>query len=256
MREPLLISFALCVVRRASVHSAARARRPARVRTLGFRTPLAHLRTHTIPRSPHLAPRTRTCSLPSDVQDESIPLLLGGGDVMVAAETGRGKTGAFGLPALQIVHENRRADALAAAHAAEAGSAGASAAKRARVEVATVLNTADRSPMMAIAPDGVTCQCRQEREWAGARATRGVLAPAKAYYEAQVADEGLCRFGWSTQAARLELGTDRQGYGFGGAGKRSHEGKYETYGETFGKGMYARTMRVACTGLCVASVPT
>lgn len=27
--------------------------------------------------------------LPTDVQDEAIPLILGGGDVMVAAETGR-----------------------------------------------------------------------------------------------------------------------------------------------------------------------
>jgi len=40
--------------------------------------------------------------LPSDVQDESIPLILGGGDVMVAAETGSGKTGAFVLPAIQV----------------------------------------------------------------------------------------------------------------------------------------------------------
>lgn len=28
--------------------------------------------------------------LPTDVQDEAIPLILGGGDVMVAAETGSG----------------------------------------------------------------------------------------------------------------------------------------------------------------------
>ena len=28
--------------------------------------------------------------LPTDVQDESVPLILGGGDVMVAAETGSG----------------------------------------------------------------------------------------------------------------------------------------------------------------------
>lgn len=30
--------------------------------------------------------------LPTDVQDEAIPLILGGGDVMAAAETGSGKT--------------------------------------------------------------------------------------------------------------------------------------------------------------------
>ena len=39
------------------------------------------------------------------MQSESIPLILGGGDVMVAAETGSGKTGAFALPILQLVHE-------------------------------------------------------------------------------------------------------------------------------------------------------
>ena len=46
--------------------------------------------------------------LPTPVQAEAVPLILGGGDVLAAAETGSGKTGAFGIPVLQIVHEALR----------------------------------------------------------------------------------------------------------------------------------------------------
>ncbi|XP_076330992.1 ATP-dependent RNA helicase Ddx1-like [Tachypleus tridentatus] len=44
-------------------------------------------------------------TLPTDVQSEAVQLILGGGDVLMAAETGSGKTGAFCLPILQIVWE-------------------------------------------------------------------------------------------------------------------------------------------------------
>ncbi|KAJ9588563.1 hypothetical protein L9F63_028134, partial [Diploptera punctata] len=40
--------------------------------------------------------------LPTDVQAEAIPLILGGGDVLMAAETGSGKTGAFCLPSFRL----------------------------------------------------------------------------------------------------------------------------------------------------------
>ena len=43
--------------------------------------------------------------LPTDIQSEAIPMILGGGDVLMAAETGSGKTGAFCLPVIQIVYE-------------------------------------------------------------------------------------------------------------------------------------------------------
>ncbi len=48
------------------------------------------------------------CRLPTPIQAEAVPLILGGGDVLAAAETGSGKTGAFALPVLQIVHETLR----------------------------------------------------------------------------------------------------------------------------------------------------
>ncbi len=44
------------------------------------------------------------------------------------------------------------------------------------------------------------------------------MPSGKYYYEAKVTDEGLCRVGWSTRAAALDLGTDAHGYGFGGTG--------------------------------------
>jgi ATP-dependent RNA helicase DDX1 len=49
-----------------------------------------------------------------------------------------------------------------------------------------------------------------------------------------VTDEGLCRVGWATRAAGLELGTDRQGFGFGGTGKKSFGKSFEDYGQKFG----------------------
>ncbi|GAW81340.1 DEAD/DEAH box ATP-dependent RNA helicase [Plasmodium gonderi] len=43
--------------------------------------------------------------LPTAIQQESIPLILGGGDVCASAETGTGKTLSFIISSLQIVHE-------------------------------------------------------------------------------------------------------------------------------------------------------
>lgn len=54
--------------------------------------------------------------------------------------------------------------------------------------------------------------------------------------QAKVDDEGLCRFGWATLDAGLNLGTDAFGYGFGGTGMKSHAGKFEKYGEPFHQG--------------------
>ena len=64
-----------------------------------------------------------------------------------------------------------------------------------------------------------------------AATTTRFFVAGRYYYEATVTDEGLCRVGWSTTNARLDLGTDREGFGFGGTGKKSFGRQFDTYGE-------------------------
>ncbi|KAM7445988.1 ATP-dependent RNA helicase ddx1 [Porites harrisoni] len=165
--------------------------------------------------------------LPTDVQAEAIPLILGGGDVLMAAETGSGKTGAFCLPVIQIVHETVR-DALSGKTSRPASSAAPS------TEPTTFrMSQHDRDQEFAINEKGLLCQSRNHFKWQGCRSTLGVKQ-GMYYYEATVTDEGLCRVGWATDLASLDLGTDKQGYGFGGTGKKSFGRQFETYGEPFG----------------------
>lgn len=165
--------------------------------------------------------------LPTDVQAEAIPLILGGGDVLMAAETGSGKTGAFCLPILQTVWETLRDIRDGKSKSAAIAPAGG--------ELAWKMSVYDRNDAMAIAPDGLRSQSREFKEWHGCRATAGVRNRGKYFFEALVCDEGLCRVGWSTQSATLDLGTDRFGFGFGGTGKKSNSRQFDDYGEAFGK---------------------
>lgn len=163
--------------------------------------------------------------LPTDIQAESIPLILGGGDVLMAAETGSGKTGAFSIPVIQIVYETLKDQ--------QEGKKGKTTVKTG----ATVLNKwqmnpYDRGSAFAIGADGLLCQSREIKEWHGCRATRGVNK-GKYYYEVSCHDQGLCRVGWSTALASLDLGTDKFGFGFGGTGKKSHNKQFDSYGEEF-----------------------
>lgn len=166
-------------------------------------------------------------TLPTDVQAEAIPLILGGGDVLMAAETGSGKTGAFCLPILQIVWETLRD--------LEEGKVGKHSGGGSAAVAPWTMSFFDRGSAMAVTPDGMRCQSREFKEWHGCRATTGVKGKGKYYYEATVTDEGLCRVGWSTQQANLDLGTCAFGYGFGGTGKKSNKKQFDNYGEAFGK---------------------
>ncbi|XP_067098227.1 ATP-dependent RNA helicase DDX1 [Osmerus mordax] len=163
--------------------------------------------------------------LPTDIQAESIPLILGGGDVLMAAETGSGKTGAFSIPVIQVVYETLKDQ--------QEGKKGRTAVKAG----GTVLNTwqmnpYDRSTAFAIGPDGLCCQSREFKEWHGCRSTKGVTK-GKHYYEVSCHDQGLCRVGWSTSPASLDLGTDKYSFGFGGTGKKSHNKQFDSYGDEF-----------------------
>ena len=162
--------------------------------------------------------------LPTDVQDEAIPLILGGGDVMIAAPTGSGKTGAFSLPLVQTTHETLRGKASSELKGEEV-----------KAENAFVLNVHDRDSFVALGEDRLLCQTREAMKWGGIRATRGVKpGSGRWYYECKVTDEGLCRVGWSTSTATFNIGTDKESFGFGGTGKKSFASKFDDYGQSFG----------------------
>lgn len=173
--------------------------------------------------------RTHARTHTQDVQDESIPLILGGGDVMAAAETGSGKTAAFSLPVLQLVMEAKRREAEGKDEPGGAGAARGAAESASDWRMSGV----DRDPMLDIEGDGVTVAVGVPR-WVGGRATLGVQGQGcKAYFEAAMLDSGIGRVGWSTTAANYNLGTDKYGYGFGGTGMKSQGGKFDPYGCAF-----------------------
>lgn len=106
-----------------------------------------------------------------DVQAEAIPLILGGGDVLMAAETGSGKTGAFCLPVLQVTWES-----LQDLQEGRAGAPGGDkeSAKVASSETGWAMSCYDRGPKLAVSGDGLRCQSREQKEWHGSRASKGV----------------------------------------------------------------------------------
>ena len=156
--------------------------------------------------------------IPTPVQQECVPLVLGGGDVLAAAETGSGKTAAFALPIVQSVHETlmRSRDREQSKREKEPDRKKLKESTSTAGRQACLLSEEDRDAMLAVSKDGLICQSRGERAWSGGRATMGVHS-GRHYYEVTVRDEGLCRVGWAcTQGAQLELGTCQLGFGYGG----------------------------------------
>ncbi|KAJ8302960.1 hypothetical protein KUTeg_019356 [Tegillarca granosa] len=69
------------------------------------------------------------------------------------------------------------------------------------------MNVYDRGDAMAIdAAEGLLCQARDAQGWHGTRSNKCVSGRGRYYFEGTVTDEGLCRVGWSTDKATLDLG--------------------------------------------------
>ena len=73
------------------------------------------------------------------------------------------------------------------------------------------------------------------KPWIGIRANAGVDR-GRAAFSFVNETGGNIRLGWSTADATLELGMDGKSFGFGGTGTKSHNGNYDKWGQTYGKG--------------------
>lgn len=172
--------------------------------------------------------------LPTEIQAEAIPLILGGGDILMASETGTGKTGAFCIPIIQVVYEHLLAPK-------EGAKLSTSAKKHQSSQGAMTFSVMDRDPDLVLSGDHLTTQSKSGK-WQGCRANKGIKRlrqggglNSSLYYEVHFADKGLARVGWSFSNASLELGTDKDGYGYGGTAKKSNDRQFLDYGCEFGE---------------------
>lgn len=147
--------------------------------------------------------------LPTPIQAEAIPLILGGGDVCAAAETGSGKTGAFGLPALQIVNEAKRNIAVIAKDKGTVG-----------LTRNVVLDVDDKDPYVFVNEDGLECRSTADKKWVGIRGNVGIFS-GKYIYEVQVLADGLLRVGWAMSISSFEIGKDETSFGYGATAKKT-----------------------------------
>ena len=159
-------------------------------------------------------------------------MILGGGDVLGAAETGTGKTGAFGIPVLQLIHEQLREEAIEAADSA-------SGPKKKDAKVEFRMSMEDKEAIFTPDASGYICSVLSKTAWGGGRSSAGVLAGRYFYEvtcESMSEKESTARVGFSTAAASYTLGTCPNGYGFGSTGKKSNAGAFTTYGASFSEG--------------------
>ena len=125
-------------------------------------------------------------NLPTDIQDEAIPLIMGGGDVMAAAETGSGKTAAFCLPMIQCVYERLReleqvtgavqktktpttpgdttANAATGTGGSSTGESSASASADNGLHYDVRMSEVDKDNLLAVSSDGLTATGQAEKQ--------------------------------------------------------------------------------------------
>ena len=151
--------------------------------------------------------------LPTPVQAESIPLILGGGDVCAASETGSGKTAAFGLGAIQIVQEDKK------------GVAG--------LDVRSQGMCSALDPGLKVGADlTLSLEGGAGSEFQGCRFSK-VCSSASWAFEVEVIKSGSStggfRVGWACPCAKLELGVDDMSFGICRSGQKVWHSKFDRY---------------------------
>ncbi|CAB9508555.1 ATP-dependent RNA helicase Ddx1 (Fragment) [Seminavis robusta] len=193
--------------------------------------------------------------LPSDIQEEAIPMLLGGRDVMGSAETGSGKTAAFALPVLQLCVEYKEQD--------QKGSKQGSNNKpidekgKGPPDMEFIMSTQDRDQTIAFHPNGneLQLQSSDKTRWAGCRCAAGIKVGKKGdkhgatgySFECTILDkDGTVRVGWSTSEGSLKLGTDANGWGYGGTGVTVTTGKYDPFPSEGNRASFTKDDVIGC----------
>ena len=183
-------------------------------------------------------------------------------DEQGSAETGSGKTAAFALPILQLCVEYKEKghDRTIGGGAPPVDERGKTRQRQQHEDESLpkfAMSVQDRSPSIAFHPgsDGLRLQSRDATKWAGCRCSTGVrIAPSTSTKEEQgysfectvLDNEGLVRVGWSSDDASLQLGTDARGYGYGGTGIKSNNGKYEPFPNNDNKAQFSKDDVIGC----------
>jgi len=174
--------------------------------------------------------------LPTPIQTEAIPLVLGGGDVCAAAETGSGKTGAFGLPLIQLAHEVMRGVGTSATFANVPSSSGGSHGVACEDNMMFQCTTRTKNSMIHV-KDGVVECYSSSPTWRGAQHCGPAISSGKFMYEVMIdkdiGEDVINRVGWTlTSGGKCNfdsLGSDNTSTGYGGTGKKAYDRQFADY---------------------------